>query len=334
MEALNYNSSHPPGLFHWERRRAKMRVNESIRKCVVFIGMVNPGGDFVAYGTGFIISVFPEDVKFDYIVTCNHVLNEINGDKICIRINDTEGGADKIETSKREWVIDEKHDVAILSRYLPPSKYDISFSSNIEFATIEKIKELEIEPGESAYLVGLFISHYGSNRNMPIVRVGNIAAIPEDPVFTSVGYMKGYLVEMRSIGGFSGSPVFVNIMPCRIINNIMMHSAELMGPYLLGMMQGLYVIKEPSIYPKYNSEADAMNAGIGIVIPIETIMQTIKDTLLYEQREKTLKQIKKQSGVRPATAKTLIDTDNPQHKEDFNSLLTAAVKKKPPADET
>ncbi len=28
------------------------------------------------------------------------------------------------------------------------------------------------------------------------------------------------------------------------------------------------------------------------------------------------------------------DTDNPQHKEDFNSLLSAAVKKKPQDDET
>jgi hypothetical protein len=90
---------------------------------------------------------------------------------------------------------------------------------------------------------------------------------------------------MRSIGGFSGSPVFVNILPCRIIKNIMMHSAELMGPYLLGMMQGLYVIKEPAIYPKYDSEADAMNAGIGIVIPIETIMQTINSQLLLNKGE-------------------------------------------------
>lgn len=38
---------------------------------------------------------------------------------------------------------------------------------------------------------------------------------------------------------------------------------------------------------------------------------------------------------KPETAREpILDTENPQHKEDFNSLLTAAVKKKPPADET
>lgn len=310
-----------------------MRVNESIRKCVVFIGMVSPYGDFVAYGTGFLISVFLEDVMFDYVVTCSHVLNGITGDNVCIRVNDTSGGADKIIIGKHEWIVDKKHDVAVLSHYFQDNKYDVTSTNEkyFDFARVDKLKELEVEPGELVYLVGLFISHYGSNRNMPIVIVGNLAAIPEDPVFTSAGYMKGYLVEMRSIGGFSGSPVFVSILPCRVINNRMIHSAQMMQSYLLGMMQGLYVIKEPYL-EKGDSRADAMNAGIGIVIPIEAIMEIINSPICIDQREKTLKSIKKQSGVRPATGKPIPDTDNPQHKEDFNSLVIAAAKKNPQDD--
>jgi hypothetical protein len=189
MEALNYNPAHPPGLFQWERRRAKMRVNESVRKCVIFVGMVNPDGDFIAYGTAFLISVFPVGVEFNYVVTCNHVLNEINANKVWIRINDMGGSAETVKTYKKEWVVDVKHDVAVLSHYFSASKYDVTTNRDINFATIEKLRELEVEPGESVYLVGLFVSHYGNNCNMPIVRVGNIAAIPNDLVNTSVGYM-------------------------------------------------------------------------------------------------------------------------------------------------
>jgi hypothetical protein len=50
--------------------------------------------------------------------------------------------------------------------------------------------------------VGLFSEHQGAERNIPIVRVGNIAAMPEEPVLTtSWGAIDAYLIEARSIGG-------------------------------------------------------------------------------------------------------------------------------------
>ena len=56
----------------------------------------------------------------------------------------------------------------------------------------------------------------------------NIAMIPDEPVTTSLGDIKAYLVEARSIGGLSGSPAFVRET-----------GAEGTGSfYLLGLMHG------------------------------------------------------------------------------------------------
>jgi hypothetical protein len=59
--------------------------------------------------------------------------------------------------------------------------------------------------------IGLFTRRIGSQRNIPIVRIGNVAALPEELIRTRSGLMKAYLVEMRSIAGLSGSPVFVDL---------------------------------------------------------------------------------------------------------------------------
>jgi hypothetical protein len=59
-------------------------------------------------------------------------------------------------------------------------------------------------------------------------------------------------------------------------------------------------------------------------------MNVINQPILVSQREKTVEQLKKKSHYRPTAA--IPDTENPQHKEDFNSLVSAAAKKKPQDD--
>jgi hypothetical protein len=46
----------------------------------------------------------------------------------------------------------------------------------------------------------------------PIVRIGTVAALREEPVLSRDGHpMDVYLVESQSIGGLSGSPVFIDV---------------------------------------------------------------------------------------------------------------------------
>jgi hypothetical protein len=55
----------------------------------------------------------------------------------------------------------------------------------------------------------------GRKRNIPIVRTGNISMIPSEKV-PGIQIRRGesvesevYLIEARSVGGLSGSPVFI-----------------------------------------------------------------------------------------------------------------------------
>jgi hypothetical protein len=68
---------------------------------------------------------------------------------------------------------------------------------------------MHIGIGDAVFITGLFSHHPGKARNLRVIRVGNIAAMPDEPVKTQRGEMEAYLIEARSLGGLSGSPVFV-----------------------------------------------------------------------------------------------------------------------------
>jgi hypothetical protein len=44
---------------------------------------------------------------------------------------------------------------------------------------------------------------------MPIGRHGSLAMMPSEPIQTDLGFADVYLIKARSMGGISGSPVFV-----------------------------------------------------------------------------------------------------------------------------
>jgi hypothetical protein len=60
-------------------------------------------------------------------------------------------------------------------------------------------------------MCGLFVSHPGGERNVPVVRFGNLSMMATEaaPVELETGvYRACFLMDTRSRGGFSGSPVF------------------------------------------------------------------------------------------------------------------------------
>jgi hypothetical protein len=66
--------------------------------------------------------------------------------------------------------------------------------------------------GDEVFTVGRFRNHLGTDRNEPIARVRNIAAIPSDLVYShKFGRTRAILFGAQSIGGLSRSPEFVNL---------------------------------------------------------------------------------------------------------------------------
>lgn len=65
-------------------------------------------------------------------------------------------------------------------------------------------------PGEEVVMLGRFLGYDGSDENRPAARFGHLAMAPTVPIKHPWGFSQSsFLIECRSVSGFSGSPVFI-----------------------------------------------------------------------------------------------------------------------------
>ncbi len=150
--------------------------------------------------------------------------------------------------------------------------------------TPEVIQSRNIGLGDDVFLTGLFVHHAQTHRNIPIVRVGNISCMLEESVQTADGLFDAYLVEARSIGGLSGSPVFVVTGgSVRQVGN----SSQIgtgFECFLLGLMHGHWVIPYTVGRAVQN---ELVSMGIAVVIPSERILEALNLPELLNLRQKS-----------------------------------------------
>jgi hypothetical protein len=77
------------------------------------------------------------------------------------------------------------------------------------FVKEESFDAKGIGVGDEVFIVGLFSKVIETTHVMPIIRIGNVAMIPKEKIPGGNRLIDAYLIESRSIGGLSGSPVFV-----------------------------------------------------------------------------------------------------------------------------
>jgi len=165
-------------------------------------------------GTGFLVSAESSINKnriYIYAVTNKHVID--NGGTV-VRINRHDGNTEIIEIDYYDWERHPDSDVAMAQ--IGQMDANVVKFHCIRFdklVTKEIVEALDIGLGEDVYMVGRFVHHAGKTTNMPSVRSGIISAMPNpnEKVRTQIGDQEAYLVEMRSISGFSGSPVIFDV---------------------------------------------------------------------------------------------------------------------------
>ena len=141
-----------------------------------------------------------------WAVTNRHV---VEGGGWTIRVNLKAGGVATIDTTELDWFYHPVADLAVIPIALSQDVHRISFITEEWTLTPEWEQSLEIGPGDPCFTIGRFIGHAGLQRNTPTTRFGQIAQIDSEPIKSDGREQRSYLVEIRSIGGFSGSPVFV-----------------------------------------------------------------------------------------------------------------------------
>ena len=275
-----------------------MRVPDSIRECVAFICYRDKRDNLRYAGTGFFVGV-PLPTRPDkiavYFISAKHTIAGLVAsgyETFYIRLNQKKGKAVLAETSASDWEFHEvpSADVAVLAFNPPPEFEHKPFVLEGGVATADVLKTHKIGIGDEIFATGLFISHAGRQRNIPLIRVGTMAAMPEEPINTKMGWMEGYLIEMRSIGGLSGSPVFVYLDPFR-------HPDE--GVFwLLGLIHGHWNIKkegEPSTALEEDLEQEKVNMGIAIVPPVDRILEVLNMPELAERRAELERELGEQN---------------------------------------
>lgn len=273
---------------------ATMRIPEIVRKCVVFVGYRMASGEFRFAGTAFFMGRFIDDLQvgFKYVVTARHVVDGIRDlglKDVFLRMNKSDGTSmDWFQTNASSWLghpDGPSVDVAVL-RLHPNFQWNLLDHKVVPVdiaVTPGTIIQEQIGVGEDVFTIGLFHHHKGNLRNIPIARVGTIAAMPEEKIATKLGPINAYLIEARSIGGLSGSPVFVHLGALRIKEGEIRKSGDPHGMYyLLGMMFGHFDDQEDFLVEDSTGGNKHINVGIGIVIPVDAIMETLKQKIIAD----------------------------------------------------
>jgi hypothetical protein len=203
-------------------------------------------------------------------------------------------------------------------------EYDLESLPSQMFADDESLRQYGIGLGDEIFTVGLFTRFFGTSRFEPIVRMGNIAMMPNQRIpLKGFGEAEAYLVEGRSIGGLSGSPVFVRNTVHMAAKTLKGEDAQLSGvgsrTQLLGLMHGHWDL--PVKFKKTEQE-EAVNMGVAIVIPASKILETLYHPELVQMRKD------QDRNVREANLPTTdIASNKPFTKQDFESALTKVTRK-------
>src|ERR1700684_2086093 len=200
-----------------------MRIPDELRDCVCFVHTIR-NGQVSGMSTAFFVSleIGMDDLVAVYAVTARHCLFDEDGtpDEVRLILNTRSGGIDYVKTTPQDWAL--RHptaDVAILPFHPDRSHFQYKVYPLKSAATKAVIEEKKVGSGDDVFVTGLLVHHPGESRIMPIVRLGCIAALPDDPVELTIGKYPGAeetedvvgLLEVRSIGGLSGSPVFLHL---------------------------------------------------------------------------------------------------------------------------
>src|SRR5205814_8236656 len=108
--------------------------------------------------------------------------------------NKKNGGVDYQEIHDQWHSPEGNADVAVIPFKQGSNEHDFQTLSSEFCATDEAIKEYQIGIGDDLVICGLFTEHTGRHQNVPIVRIGNIAAVPGEPLLDDAGEeYKAYL---------------------------------------------------------------------------------------------------------------------------------------------
>ena len=326
------------------------RIADIFLECAVFLypddasarSSQDLGGSGFLIGKPFLAS--GEGQSGLWVVSNRHVV-EKGG--LTIRVNTHDGGFDTIDTTERDWFYHpDGDDLAVCPFFHRRPAHKFSHMPLDLLLTERTLSDYAIGPGDPAYVVGRFVNHEGRQQNTPTVRFGQIAQMPIEKLVYAGQEQESFLVEIRSIGGYSGSPVFVYLDRSyyRPIETGKTEDGKTFargvfetGPWVLGVDWCMLPLWEPVCDDKGQELRNGWmvpgNTGMMGVIPAWRLRWLLTEHEPVVKRAQELEDrhlargAAKSQGVILTSAKPEPPTtdENPDHREDFSRLLDAAV---------
>jgi hypothetical protein len=294
------------------------KLPPNITKCVCFVGSRRNDGIPTLEGTAFLIGrpiLTKPGLHLGFAVTARHVVDGIrrSGQQPCLRLTlrteSTHVLSNWVDVRLEDWHVhpDPTVDAAVMVMKTL-RMYDMEVIYPRMTLTQAVIEKEGVGVGAEVFMTGLFANHPGQDRNLPIVRVGNIAAMPQqdEKVYSkSFGDMDAFLIEARSLGGLSGSPVFTYPGTVKVKEN-RHNKTELIRVtrptsvcYWMGLVHGHYdghrsKVDRPALVgtdaesgaavedETSAGERERVNVGIAIVVPASRILEIFELPALKE----------------------------------------------------
>lgn len=350
---------------------ADMRVPDGILKTAVFLGVQTKDGlqykatgyiVSVGHGHGHIVKEQRGSVTLTsryprmHLVTAAHVAEELEGFDFYIRANKKDGTAAVIEAdcNTRWWYHPterDKVDAALMLLSLEDvMQLDISPIPVTMFVNDDLIATKNLGIGDAVFVAGLFTKAHGKERSIPIIRSGNVAMMPNEPItfkdrFEKDRLIYANLIESHSVGGLSGSPVFIRETiwidaGIRFGKDFKLNAVNSPTPEIPGMehlqLAGVgrffffgSTVGHWEVHVESTSTGrEAVNMGVSPVVPAQKILEVIWQPELLQVLEKiSMEKLKREEQE---TGKAVLDSvrEKPFTKADFDAALKKAARKK------
>jgi hypothetical protein len=263
--------------------RDMRRIPDDMLRSTLFIGGESASGAKTLRGTAFGVSVTtgPSGSDVHYLVTAKHLLNRMHeiGLTPFVRMN-TYPGVRDFRVDVASWATGEGTDVAILPMNAIPDI--LTYMHTSSFVSLAQDYNKVFGPGAEVLVVGLFSQFGGTEANQPLVRVGHVASIPTETIPTrAYGNISAILIELHSIGGLSGSPVFL----C-VDNHEPKDTDDEERFYLIGLNSGHWELPAGAeVTVGDSSTVGTLNTGIAYVTPDYDILDVLNQAPLKSHRD-------------------------------------------------
>ncbi len=265
-------------------------------------------------GTGFIYFVpteFDPKLGYHHAVTNAHVV--FNGDyDPVLRINTKDGKFDIIETSQSQWI---RHpdgdDVTVALISLRGEIHDYGCFREENVLNEQFIEEHDVGVGDDVIMVGRFRVNAGKQKNTPAAMFGNISMMNEEPLYNPFTQLsqESLLVEMRSISGFSGSPVMLYI-PNLSLRPKKQNYENTWHLRLMGICWGQINVPVKGYDADNNEYRITLDSAMTAVVPIWKILDVINGEDMKKIRKKLDEVAKKKTSESPIELMSNIEAES------------------------